>query len=337
MPITFAYPQLALAVLLVVPILWLAHRRRKALGHSNVGSMSALKGVPILGRIPSLMLIAMWVLLCLALARPQLPDVGEKEVIQSRDFIIATDISGSMSSAISDPAQQQFAGTTGQQPQGDAGQPAQVTRIQVAEKAIDVFVQQRQGDRVALFLFDDEVYYSWPLSRDLKVIRYKNKGVSRYNGGGTNFDGDGVHDKMGPLQAAINHFKELGQAKSKVVIMVTDGEASISEKRSQELIAAYAKYNIKLYVLGVGDSWTSGSSSTADIRKLAEATGGTVITVGNADEMRQGFATINNMEKSSVVIQKTVSYRDIYYYFLIAALAAGLIYLLSSVVVREDA
>ncbi len=325
MPITFAYPQFLLLVLLVVPILWYAARRRKAVGHSHVGLHKNVRNVPLLGRLPTILLVAFWTLVCVALTRPQLTETGEKEVINTRDFVIATDISGSMSATISDPAQIDLAGSTSN------GQPRQVNRLMVAEKAIELFIRERQGDRVALFLFDDETYYSWPLSKDLKVIKLKNQGISRYSGGGTNFEG-----AKGPIPAAIAHFKELGQAKTKILIMVTDGEDNISEDRFQELLQQMLDQGIKIYTLGIGDSWVTGSGFTQDLENLTKATGGKVIPVGNAEEMRSGFATINQLERSNVEIEKTVSYHDIYHYFLIAALVTAVLYLCSSVLVRED-
>lgn len=328
MPITFVYPLFLALVVLVVPVLWLASRRRKALGHTQVGSHTNVRSVPILGRIPTVMLVGFWVAMVLAIARPQLPEVGEKETIRTRDFVIATDISGSMSATISDPSQLQFTGTATDKD----GKPIQVTRIMVAEKAIQVFVDQRQGDRVALFLFDDDTYYSWPLSSDLKVIQLKNKGISRYNGGGTNFDGEN-----GPIQAAINHFKELGQAETKILIMVSDGEDDIPQERFDELLRQLQAAKIKIYTLGVGEGWVNGSEQTKPLRELTEATGGIAVIVGNADHMRAGFEMINSLEKSNVQIEKTVSYRDIYHYFLVLSLVLGLLYLASSAVVREDA
>src|SRR5690606_10938553 len=99
--ITFVYPMFLLSALLIVPILWYASRRRKAVGHSHVELHKRVRSVPLLGRIPTVLLVGFWVLVCVAMARPQLPEVGEKEVINTRDFVIATDISGSMSSTIS--------------------------------------------------------------------------------------------------------------------------------------------------------------------------------------------------------------------------------------------
>ena len=323
--ITFAYPWLLATAILVIPMIWYQSRRRNSIRHSGFSIQKDVKRVPLIGYAPTAFLVALMVLLAIAIARPQLPDVGEKEVIQTRDIVIATDISGSMSSEIQDPAQRKLAEGEEKKP----GEEVKITKIYVAEKAIEQFVAARPEDRIGLMLFDDEVYYSWPLSTDHKVIQLKNSGVRKYNGGGTNFDGDGVKGKMGPLQAAINHFKELGQAKTKILVMVTDGEASISEELNE--------LNIKIYTIGVGDSWAKGNTSTNSLRMITEASGGLAIAAGDAEQMREGFRTINALEKSTVEKETTVNHRDIYFYFLIAAVFAAIRFLASAALIREDA
>lgn len=331
--ITFAYPMLLALALLVIPMLWYQSRRRNSIRHSGFSVQKDVKKVPIVGYLPTVFLISLMTLLAIAIARPQLPDIGEKEVIQTRDIVIATDISGSMSSEITDPEQRKLAESEEKKP---GEEEEKITKIFVAEKAIDQFVASRPEDRIGLMLFDDEVYYSWPLSTDHKVIQLKNQGVRKFNGGGTNFEGDGAKGKMGPLQAAIEHFKELGQAKTKILVMVTDGEATISDERFAELMEQLNDLNIKIYTIGVGDSWSKGNSSTSSLRKITEASGGLAIAAGDAEQMREGFRTINDLEKSSVEKETTVSHRDVYQYFLIAAVIAALLFLASAVLIRED-
>lgn len=328
MGFSFAQPLYLVLALAVLPIFWLASRRRKALGHSQVGIHKNLRSMPLVGWIPNLLLVAIWIALACAMARPLLPETKTFETIQTRDFVITTDISGSMDSQISDPDQLNFAG-------GDttaAGEPAKVRKIDVAAKAIKVFVAERQGDRVALLVFDDETYYYWPLSRDIRVVERKADRVNKYTRGGTNFDSE-----KGAIQGALNHFKELGTAKTKVLIMVTDGESTISKERFEALTKQLVEMNVKFYILGVGESWVNGSTMTQDLRRLVEGVGGTVIPIGDAAQLRAAFATINNLEKSQVQVEKSVTYRDIYEYFIGAAVLFAALYLLAAALVREDA
>lgn len=335
--IHFMSPYLLALIPIVLGMLFVATRRRKSYGHTQVDSQKNLRTLSLISKVPVLCLAGFLTLLCLALARPTLPEARSTKVIESRDFMIAVDVSGSMDTDIADPNQKAMAG--GNTPQTDAdGKPIKTTRLTVARKAIEQFVPTRQGDRIGLIYFDDEAYFSWPLTTDLNLISERNLLTGKYTGGGTNFDGpdEAGYSKMGPLQASINHYKELGQAKTKVIIMVTDGEASIKPERLQQLLDQLKADNIKVYVLGVAEGWVNNSSSTQDLRKLSELSGGKVLVVGDASAMQAGFDEINKLEKSSVEVETTPFFRDIYEYFVIAALLLALIFAVTAAFVRED-
>jgi len=351
---SFATPMYLVLLLAIAPMLWFANRRRKTVGHTQVEVHRNVRSTPLVGWLPIILLVLMWSAFCIGMARPRLTEVNEKQTIQSRDFTILVDVSGSMSTPLQDPAQQTFVGnqtgngssngapangSTGNTTQsgGTATPPQPPTRANAARQGVKLFVDQRQGDRVALLLFDDEVYDVWPLTADLKTIDRKLPLIDQYNGGGTNFDGpnpDYPWSKVGGIQGAINHFKELSDAKTRVLIMVTDGEDSMNPKRVEQLTDQMKKMGIHMYVLGVGEDWTTGS--TPDLQKFCEGLGGKVFVVGNAQQMRDGFAEINKLEKSTVVIEKNAGYKDIYQYFLYAALVFALLYKFSTAIVRED-
>jgi Ca-activated chloride channel family protein len=345
----FANPYLLLLIPLALALLVLAMRRRKAFGHSQIKNQKDLRTFSITGYIPAVLLGSFLVLLGLAVSRPVVPEYHDISVTQTRDFCLAVDISGSMTTNITDPDQMALAQAArdAAKAAGDstgtgtstaaAAEPKPLTRLNVAQSAINDFVKTREGDRVCLMYFDDDTYYSWPLTSDLNTIIKRNKRTSGYSGGGTNFEGPTENDrKNGPIQAGINHFKEFGQAKSKVIIIVSDGESTISEKRYTELLNQMKGGSIKLYVLGIGEGWVGDSPSTQDLRRLAKESGGEVMVVGNAADMRTGVAKIDSLEKSRVEIATSVSFKDVYWMFLIAALIAGLLYFIAASVVRED-
>jgi len=334
--ISFAYPLLLALTVAVVPMLWLLRRRQSALGHSQVDMHKGLRSFSLVGWLPTVFFALAWVALVAALARPLLPETVEKRSIQTRDFIVVTDISGSMWTPIGDPAQQQFAGG---QPgsTGPGSDTRRLQRIDVAQEAIKVFVEHRKGDRVALLVFDDDTYYHWPLTDDLKIIQRKSQLLNKRPGGGTNFEGPSdSYRGIGPLQAAIDHFKEMGRAKTKVLVLVTDGESTISPKRFEELAEEMEALGVRIYVLGVGESWVNGSSMTMDLRRFVERLNGTILPVGDAVQLRNGFDTIDKLEVSKVELEKQTSFKDIYHLFLAASVGLWLLYLLSAALVREN-
>jgi Ca-activated chloride channel family protein len=337
----FASPEFFALALLLVPIIWLAGKRRGTLGHTQVGLHTRLRTVPLLGRVPSTLLIAFWLVLVAALAGPQLTEYSEKTTVKTRNYLLDVDVSGSMDSKLTVKNQQDFtpakpaATTDGAQAQ----EPKPPTRADAAQAGAALFVESpsRKGDRVGLMLFNDQPYYVWPLTLDLETIKRKLYLIVKYNAGGTNFSGpDESNQNIGGIQGGINHLLEITKPdETRVLIMVTDGEDSINEKRFGELVALLKKEHIKLYVLGVGESW--GSGTKPDLQRLAEEAGGLVIPVGDTQAMQDGFATIDRLEKTTAQVDPVISQRDISEWFLGLAVILALLYLGSIVLVRDDA
>jgi len=337
----FIAPLLLVLVPVALVLLYLHVRKSRAFGHSQVSTQKDLRTFSLIGKLPIFAFGALLILLIVALARPVVPEMKQYQTMETRDIYVAVDISGSMTSEVTDPNQAALAGTTNTQPSGTtapttAEPPKKVNRLDVAQKAIDMFVPLRKGDRVGLLYFDDEAYMSWPLTTDLDILLKYNKRTSGYRGGGTNFQGPWKNESnYGPIQTAIDNFDDLGQAKSKVLIMVTDGEATIDPDRMTDLLEQTKARNMRIYVVGIGEGWTGASTSTGDLRKLAESTGGKVIGAGTQAEILAGMAEINNLEKSRVEIAQSTSFKDIFGIVLLIAIAFGVIYQLSEVFVRK--
>jgi len=331
LPVTVLYPWLLLLFAAIVPLLWLRRKRQSALGHPRVELHKNVRSIPVVGRLPAIFLSLSFLALVIALARPVLPEVNENRSLETRDIVIAVDISGSMSGALPPPKDQ-----TQTTPPGDSTQQQTYRRLDAARDAVVSFVQAREGDRIGVLVFDDDSYWYWPLSDDHKIVMRKAQILNSYTGGGTNFEGPSDRARgIGPFQAAINHFREYGKAKTKVLVLVTDGEDSISEKRQQEIAAQLEELGIKLYVLGVGEGWANGSSN--DLSTFTAKVGGQVFRVGDSGAMQASFAAINALEKSQITVEKNVTYRDIYGWFTLASLVFLALFLGSVVLTREDA
>lgn len=321
---------LLLFALPLVFVWWKYGDHRKSLAHSGLDLHKNLKYVGLIGRAALISFSIGWLSLGVAYVQPQIPKFGEKRVELTRDFIISIDISGSMQSP-------KLKNTYAPDPE----KAEEIVPQMLAQLAVEDFIKRRmeQKDRIGLFLFDDEVYYSWPLDRNLDVVLKKNQSTHTYRGGGTNFSGDGISEKMGPLQASHEHFLELGKAKSKVVILVTDGIDNISDRRHTELRELYLKHGYKIYVFGIGGEWIKeGDSSAISLRKFAESIpGGMVIGVGNAEQMKKGFELIDSLERSSVEMQRgMVDPGNMYHYFILIGLAFFAIGIVVLLVTKDD-
>jgi Ca-activated chloride channel family protein len=340
LPFTFLYPLvLALAVVAIPLVLWLRKKRQAALAHPQVGMHTNLKGIPLVGRLPGFFLAVAIALIVAALANPVVPESKTTETMQTREIVVAVDMSGSMFSGVFAP--EPPAGSVGVRYDKD-GKPQEYQPIDAAVDATYSFALKRMenktGDRIALFVFDDDTYWHWPLTDDLEIVLRKSKLLNARSGGGTNFEGPTASDpKSGPFQAGIVHIREFGKAKSRVLIVVSDGESNVSEQRMQEIVAQLRDLNMRVYLLGVGSSYTAGTenSSNASVRELLRrigdaGLGGRIFAVGNAANMRVAFDTINGLEKSTVEKETTVTFKPIYPVFV---LFAGVLLLLFFVTV----
>lgn len=342
MPFQFIYPAVLALSLVAIPVLWLRKKRQAALAHPNIGMHANLKGVPLVGRLPGFFLTLAIVAICAALAMPVVPETHSTDKISTRDIAVTVDISGSMFSGVFAP--EPPPNSVGVR-YDDKGARQAYQPIDAAVDATYSFVDKRTGDRVALFVFDDDTYWHWPLTDDLRIVLRKTKLLNARSGGGTNFQGPTESDpKSGPFQAAIVHLGDFGKAKSKVLILVSDGESSISEKRMNELQAQLQELNMKVYMLGVGSSYTSGgdNSSTKDVRefmsRLANAgLGGKIFAVGNAAEMQAAFETINQLEKSTVEKEITTTFTPIYQIFVGLALLFLFLFFVTQPITRQVA
>lgn len=343
----FSNPVCLVLLLVLIPILIFGSLRRSSLVHTKVALHRNLRSAPLIARVPAAALLFTWTFMVLALARPVLVEAHNTATIESRDIVISLDVSSSMDAAVPFPTDREplcqqpqdlIAAETesnGPPPDGEGPLARTYSRLDAARDAALMFVACRNGDRVGYQPFAERAFTGWPLTSDLQIVYTMISLAGEYSGTSTNFDGPtGTSGKVGALQAAINHFEEIGEAQTRVLVMVTDGEDTIVSARFDELLAQMREMNIRIYVLGVGNGWTQ--NKTQDLRRFVEALGGVVIPVEDADQMRAAFETIDQLEKSEVVIETAVTYREIYDWFLVACAIAFFTWLLSSALVHED-
>lgn len=280
--VRLADPGLLLLGLLFLPALlpW----ARPHLGYSSLAVFGALPRAPVWARLPGWAMGLGICLLLLGFARPQAGHIVEQTRLRARDIILAIDLSGSMQ--------------RGLPPEGER-------KIDLAKEATLRFVDRRRGDRIGLLVFGDETYGSWPLSSDLRVIRQQVRGL-RADLGGT--------DLVKPVQGALAHFREAGQSRARALVLVTDGEAPISETLRRELRARLRAMGVRVYLLGIG------LNESADIFALVNQGGGRVWNASEAEAMRRAFEEIDRLEPSEVVVEKGIVQRELHPAFTLGGL-----------------
>ncbi len=349
--IRFAEPNwlwLAAALILLIPV-W--KRLRPAMAHTNT-SMHKIRSFGWPSKLCMLLLAATWLAFTGAMAKPKLTHQQMHEYLDARDFVIGMDRSGSMFTADIESRELQAEIQAFEQaerdeekkmrekyptlypyeaekedPNAKKDESGKVQRFQLARYAAVQFLRSRpEGDRAALFTFDDEAYWAWPLGKDVNIVLRKVSELSKKSGGGTNFDGpSGSNRQKGAFQATLEQFDSLGKSKTQVIIFISDGDAGISEERHQYFVEQMRKEgrNIHIFALVCGAQTQLTNSATQSLRRLVEEVNpkdwkdlkgepvDAVIWAGNGDAMKKAFGKISELEKSTIELEAVESQKPV--------------------------
>lgn len=314
----FASPWL-LGLLLCVPLIaWWVLRGRKTQGRVaglRYATTALLDDLPISWRI-RVQPILFWlrllviVLVILALARPQ---AGQsQEIIRGDgvDIALALDISGSMASLDFEPQ----------------------NRLGAAKKVIGDFIQSRSYDRIGLVVFAREAFSQSPPTLDYDVLLNLLNQVELATALEIE---DGTAIGLG-LANAANMLKD-SEAKSRVVILLTDGVNNSGQVDPITAAEAAEALGIKIYTIGAARPGevpfpyrgvTIMQESVLDeetLKQIAELTGGLYFRATNTVGLQEIYAQINELEKSNIEIRTYTRYRELAIFLLMPAVSILLI------------
>ena len=306
----FQNPEI-LYLLAVIPIIIVYYifvgRRRASLRVTTLGTERMprtlryyLRHLPVVLR---LLAIAAGIM---ALARPVEEHSSTETSTEGIDIVLAMDISGSMLARDFEP-----------------------DRITAAKQMASEFASERVGDRISVVAFAGEAFTQCPLTADKASVGTM---LSRLRSGVVD-DGTAIGNG---LATAINRLRE-SSAKSKVVVLLTDGvnnRGQISPTMAAEIAR---DMGIKVYTIGVGtkgqapmpavDMFGNQTYVMADVeideqllRSIAKTTGGEYFRAVDNEALREIYARIDEMEKSEVQITNYTSYEELYFGWLLLGL-----------------
>ena len=301
--ITFAHPWLLLG-LVIVPLLvayyiWRYHKQEAALQHSDIDVFTGVtKTLRVRLRwLPYALRTLAMAAIVVALARPQSQLNRQQMKVEGIDIVMAMDISGSMLAEDFRP-----------------------NRLEAAKQVAADFIDGRKSDRMSLVVFAGEAYTQVPLTVDHRVLLSQLEKVKS----GIVRDGTALGDG---LATAVNRIKD-SEAKSKVIILLTDGvnnQGSIDPQSAAEIAALYG---IRLYTIGVGsrgkapypfrDQFGRIHYQNIDVeideplmQQMAQATGeGQYFRATNKKALKEIFSQIDEMEKSKIDVTQYSQSRD---------------------------
>ncbi len=324
--IHFQWPWISVLLLLPLIARWLlpADKRKANLPILRFPHLDILRstfgGTTLTPKKPNkffiILLTLFWIFLTLALMRPQIVDQMTEIENQGYDIMLAVDLSGSMR-ALDFSTKDQM-----------------INRLDIAKVVVGDFVKERKNDRIGLILFGDYAYQYAPLSFDVdSIAKMLNETVVSMAG-----DGTAIGDAIGLAVKSLRDREE----KSRIIILLTDGEDTASSIPPAQAARLAKDYGIKIYTIGIGSTGRVpypdqyGRIFMADMKldekllqEIADITGGNYFKATDMQALRKTYDKINALEKSKSEVRQYLVRTPLYRYPLgIAAILLMLIAIL---------
>jgi len=304
-----------LLALLPLVMLWRGRRGPvAAVEYSDVGLARevARSSRSRIGNIMWLLPLLAGVLMIVGLARPQRGHSRTEVTANGIDIVLGLDVSGSMQALDFEIDGQRL------------------NRIEVVKSVVAKFIEQRPNDRIGLIAFAGAPYLVSPLTLDHDWLQ---QNLERVNIGAGD-DGTAIGSA---IAASVNRLRTT-QAKSKVVILLTDGMNNTGKISPLSAAEAAKALGVKIYTIGVGvrgkapipvkDEAGNMHMIMAKVdvdektlQAVADETGGKFYRATDTDSLQRIYGEINTLERTPATVQKFEHYDELYPYALIPSLA----------------
>ena len=328
--IQFANKEWLLLLLLIIPyILWFVMLRKKSEPTIRMADTQPFQAAPkswrqrLLPLLPVLRVIA-FTLLVLALARPQTHNSEKKEYVEGIDIMLVMDVSTSMlSEDLRDDSKEVR------------------NRLDAAKYVAAEFINSRPDDNIGLTIFAGESFTRCPMTIDhASLLSLLNDVRTDIAAKGLIEDGTAIG--MG-LTTAVSRLKD-SNAKSRVVILLTDGSNNRGDISPLDAAEIARLYNVRVYTIGVGSNGTAPypmpvggriqyvnlpvEIDTETLQAIAQKTNGDFYRATNAEELSQIYREIDKLEKSKLEVKSFKRKYEAYQQFIFVAAIALLLEIL---------
>ena len=243
-------------------------------------------------------------LIILGLSRPRLIESLQEKNIEIVDIVLVIDISSSMLATDFQP-----------------------NRLEVVKKTAKDFINQRKGDRLGILVFAGEPFIQCPLTIDNEVLLSL---MSEIKVAQQSYDGTAIGMA---IANATNRLRN-SDAKSKVMILLSDGSNNAGELDPNTAADLAKQFGIKIYTIGAGTNqdvsfipgrgYIRNEIDEETLKAIAKQTGGQYFRATNTEGLKEIYSTINALERTEVEIKVFTQYRELYGWLFIPALALGL-------------
>ncbi|OAV71729.1 hypothetical protein Barb6_01354 [Bacteroidales bacterium Barb6] len=292
----FANPNYLYLLLILIPLVgWYIYKLRNNQAALQVSSSAAFDLPQASSRkvwlrhVPFALRTASIALLIVVLARPQSTDNWQNSSTEGIDIMLAIDISGSMLAEDLKP-----------------------NRLEAAKDVAASFINGRGNDNIGLVVFSGESFTQCPLTTDHTVLLNLFKDIQ------SGMIQDGTAIGLG-LANAVSRIKD-SQAKSKVIILLTDGSNNMGEIAPVTAADIARTFGVRVYTIGVGTQGVAPypyhtafgiqyqnvpvEIDEATLKQIASVTGGQYFRATDNASLKAIYAEIDQMEKTKISVQQ---------------------------------
>ena len=308
--IEFLHPWILIA-LFVVPFVSLFFKKRSSFfeGTMRISSSTLFEGSfhrkgELRYKIILYLKILTLVLIILSIARPRKIDQLQMMNVDVVDIILVIDISSSMLAEDFKP-----------------------NRLEAVKEAALNFIANRQEDRIGLLVFAGETFIQCPLTTDKQVLSSLLKDIRIAE---KEYDGTAIGMA---IANATNRLRD-SKAKSKVMILLSDGSNNAGELDPITAADLANQFDIKIYTIGAATdqsiTYIPGVGRMVNeidektLKEISKETGGRYFRAKDQDMLTEIYAQIDSMERTEIEVKSYTKYKELFGWFLIPALIIGM-------------
>ena len=244
------------------------------------------------------------ILIVISLSRPRIIDSLKETKMDVIDIVLVMDISSSMLATDFSP-----------------------NRLEAVKKTAKDFIEERISDRIGVLVFAGESFIQCPLTVDKDVLLSLMDDIQVAE---QSYDGTAIGMAIAYATNRLRH----SDAKSKVMILLSDGSNNAGELDPLTSADLAAKFGIKIYTIGAGTNqdvsfipgrgYIRNEIDEVTLRSIAKRTDGKYFRATNVSGLKDVYNTINDLEKTEIEVKEYTRYKELFGWFLIPAMILGL-------------
>ena len=266
------------------------NRSKLRFSETAIFGMIQKRAVPFKVHLPFALRMFAIAMLIVGFARPRSGVTNQEVTTEGIDIMLVLDISSSMEARDFRP-----------------------NRLEAAKRVAEHFIDNRVNDRIGLVVFASETFVQAPLTLDYDILREFLRKVTIVP---KKYDGTAIGLA---IASGVNRLKN-SDAKSRVMILLSDGSNNSGEIQPITAAELAATFDVKIYTVGAGTRDRRLLQSGLDeaiLKQIAETTNGKYYHASNEERLLDIYEEINELEKTEIKVKEYTRYQELYSFFLL--------------------